>query len=395
MKCGIVSIEIRASIWNVIPRPGFAEQVGRALALSPVVAILGPRQCGKTTLARNVVVDIKHTWFDLEDPVNQRQLEAPELTLPQAEHLVVLDEIQLRPELFPLLRVLVDQQPNRRFLILGSASPDLRGRSAESLAGRIDFVELAGFLASEVDDSARLWLRGGFPRSYLAATDEQSLRWRESFIRTFLERDLRQLEVRATTTLLRRFWTMVAHYHAQTWNGADFARSLDISPKTARNYLDLLEGTFVVRQLPPWLANVGKRLVKAPKTYVRDTGLLHGLLALESYEDLMGHPKAGASWEGYALEHVLAHLKGQPYFWGTHQGAELDLLLLRRRQRWGFEFKLSAAPKLTKSMRIAADDLKLDHLWVVHPGESRIPLRADVTAIPLSDVAALEERGMQ
>jgi uncharacterized protein len=372
-----------------LPRPKVQMEVARALAARPIVGLLGPRQCGKTTLARQVVASLKHTYFDLEDPASRRKLESPELTLNRTGQVVVIDEVQHMPELFPLLRVLVDREPDRRFLLLGSASPDLLRRSSESLAGRIRYVELGGFRANEVDDALGLWIRGGLPLSYLADGAAESLAWREDLIRTFLERDLGMLEIGVPSATMRRFWTMVAHYHGGLWNGAEFGSSLGVSAKTARRYVDVLEATFMVRQLRPWWENVGKRLVKAPKIYVRDTGLLHALLGLETWDDVIAHPKAGLSWEGFALEEVLAHVKGDPYFWRTHTGAELDLLMLRRKERWGFEFKLSGAPKLTPSMRFALGDLKLDHIWVVHAGTERISLSRDVTAIPLAEVPAL------
>jgi predicted AAA+ superfamily ATPase len=367
--------------------------VGAALARSPVVGILGPRQCGKTTLARQVVAELKHTWFDLEDPVALRQLEEPLLAFEAAQPFVVLDEVQRAPVLFPLLRVLVDRHPERRYLVLGSASPDLLRLSSESLAGRIEYLDLSGFSLGEVpgNEQRRLWLRGGFPRSFLADSDPDSFAWRESFVRTFLERDLSQLELGSNAAAMRRFWTMLAHYHGQLWNASEVGRSLGVSDKTARRYLDILEGTFVIRQLHPWHVNLGKRLVKAPKVYIRDSGLLHTLLGLGDLQALLGHPKAGASWEGFALEQVLAHVAGQPWFWATHAGAELDLLLLRRKNRWGFEFKLSTAPALTRSMHVALQDLELDHLWVVHPGEQRIRLAERITALPIHELLELEQ----
>ena len=376
----------------MIVRGNFVRRIAAALARSPIVGILGPRQCGKTTLARQVVVAIKHTWFDLEDPVALRQLAEPLLALDAAEQFVVLDEVQRAPALFPLLRVLVDRNPSRRYLVLGSASPDLLRLSSESLAGRIEYLDLSGFVLSEVPETnqRRLWLRGGFPRSFLADSDSASVAWRENFVRTFLERDLGQLDLGPSATALRRFWTMLAHYHGQLWKASELARSLGVSDKTARRYLDILEGTFVIRQLQPWHSNMGKRLVKSPKVYVRDSGLLHTLLDIDDYQGLLGHPKAGASWEGFALEQVLAHVTGQPWFWATHGGAELDLLLLRRKQRWGFEFKLSPAPALTRSMHVALHDLELEHLWVVHPGDQRIRLAEQITALPLREVTELE-----
>lgn len=376
----------------VIIRADALRRVAAALARSPIVGILGPRQCGKTTLARQVVAALKHSWFDLEDPIALRQLAEPILAFEAAEQLVVLDEVQRAPTLFPLLRVLADRDPKRRFLMLGSASPDLLRLSSESLAGRIEYLDLTGFVIGEIplEEQNRLWVRGGFPRSFLAESEQASAAWRESFVRTFLERDLGQLELGPGATAMRRFWSMLAHYHGQLLNASELGRSLSVSDKTVRRYLDILDGTFVVRQLQPWHVNLGKRLVKAPKVYVRDSGVLHTLLGVDDYQELLGHPKAGASWEGFALEQVLAHVSGQPWFWATHGGAELDLLMLRRKERLGFEFKLSPAPALTRSMQIAVGDLELDQLWVIHPGDQRIRLADKVTALPLGEVLRLD-----
>jgi predicted AAA+ superfamily ATPase len=374
-----------------LQRPTFAYRVGRALARSPAVAILGPRQCGKTTLARQVVSDVVHDWFDLEDPTAVRRLEAPKLALENAKGIIVLDEIQRVPDLFPLLRVLVDATPGRRYLILGSASPSLVRIASESLAGRVEFVDLGGFDLSEVGygEALKLWCRGGFPRSYLSASDEDSLAWRHSFVRTFLERDLPQVDVRVPAPTMRRFWTMLAHYHGQVWNASELGRALGVNEKTARSYLDVLEGTYVVRVLQPWYENLGKRLIRSPKVYVRDSGLLHALLGLPSLAEVLGHPKVGASWEGFAIEEVLRRVEGDPWFWATHQGAELDLLLLRRGDRLGFEFKRTDAPRLTKSMRIAQQNLRLDRLFVVYPGSQRYALGDDIEALPIGDLGSV------
>jgi predicted AAA+ superfamily ATPase len=376
----------------MLRRAGFAYRVGQALGRSPAVAIVGPRQCGKTTLAHQVVQELAHDWFDLEDPSALRRLQAPKIALEMARGIVVLDEIQRAAELFPLLRFLIDAAPSRRFLILGSASPSLLTSASESLAGRVEFVELGGFDLGEVgaDAPMQLWSRGGFPRSFLAATDADSYAWRESFIHTFLERDLPELEVKIPSTTMRRFWTMLAHYHGQIWNASELGRALGVNEKTARSYLDILGGTYMVRVLQPWYENLGKRLVRSPKAYVRDSGLLHVLLGLRSLPEVMSHPKLGASWEGFALEQVLRKVDGEPWFWATHQGAELDLLLLRRGDRVGFEFKCTDAPQLTKSMQIARHDLRLDHLYVVYPGRERYPLGDGVEAMPISGLVSFQ-----
>jgi predicted AAA+ superfamily ATPase len=316
-------------------------------------------------------------------------LAEPELALSPLQGIVVIDEIQRRPDLFGVLRPLADRPGNRsRFLILGSASPGLIRGASETLAGRIGFVDLGGFDLGEVGTRAwrRLWLRGGFPRSYLAATDALSFRWRRDFIRTVLERDIPQLGVRVASELLRRFWMMLAHFHAQIWNGADLARSLGVSEHTVRGYLDLLSATYLVRQLPPWYENISKRQYTAPKVYIRDSGLLHTLLAVGTGAELEAHPKLGASWEGFALEQILT-LGGshEAYFWGTHAGAELDLFLVRRGRRYGVEFKYSDAPTMTKSLHIALADLKLERAWIVYPGRERYPVHEKVEALPLAE----------
>ena len=366
-----------------------------AMRRSPVTAILGPRQCGKTTLAWMVEkASGRHaTFFDLEDPAHLESLAEPMSVLRPLKGLVVIDEIQRRPDLFPILRVLADRRPTRaRFLILGSASPELLRQGSESLAGRLELVEMAGFGLSEVgpEKEQRLWLRGGFPPSFLARGGEASAAWRESLIRTFLERDLSQLGFNLPALTLRRFWTMVAHSHGQIWNSSDIGRSLGVSDVTARRYLDILAGAYMVRQLPPWFENLGKRQVKSPKVYVRDTGILHGLLRLWTFQDLLRHPKCGASWEGFATEEVLRLLPTRDvYFWATHGEAELDLLVFHRGKRWGFEFKFKDAPKPTRSMQIALQDLRLDRLWVVYPGTLRYALTDRITALPLREIGGL------
>ncbi len=359
----------------------------------PVVAMLGPRQVGKTTLARQILASWQGptTHFDLEDPVDVRRLEDPGLALRPLRGLVVLDEVQRQPELFPLLRVLADR-PERpaRFLLLGSAAPHLLQQTSESLAGRVAFHDLSGFSLPEVGVDRRdaLWLRGGFPLSFLAADDPRSLLWRQQFIRTFLERDLPQLGVGTPSTTMRRFWTMLAHYHGQTWNGSELARAFGVSDKTVRSYLDHLEGTFMVRQLQPWFENLSKRQVRSPKVYLTDSGLLHALLGIGTHDELMGHPKVGASWEGFAIQAITQHLGVRPedcYTWATHGGAELDLLVLHGGQRLGFELKLTEAPKLTRSMGVAMADLSLDRLQVIHAGRGRWPMAEGIEAVALNE----------
>jgi predicted AAA+ superfamily ATPase len=361
--------------------------VRTALKRSRVVAILGARQCGKTTLARQFVPAESLNYFDLEDPASLARLAEPDTALRPLRGLVVIDEIQRRPDLFPLLRVLADRRPlPARFLILGSASPALLRQSSETLAGRLETVPLEGFRLADLGVAAqgRHWLRGGFPLAYTARSEEDSIAWRRQFIQTFLERDVPQLGSSVPAVALRRFWTMIAHYHGQTWNGAELARALAVSEATVRRYLDLLTGVFMVRQLAPWHENLGKRQVRAPKAYVRDSGLLHALLGIGSRRELELHPKVGASWEGYAVEEVLKALRpDEAYYWATHQGAELDLLLFRRGRRIGVECKRTDAPKLTASRRIALADLKLDQLLVAYPGATRYKLAANVEVIPL------------
>jgi predicted AAA+ superfamily ATPase len=309
---------------------------------------------------------------------------------------VVLDEVQRKPELFEILRVLVDRpEADTRFLVLGSASPALVKGVSESLAGRVGFVDLGGFDLRETggESQDRLWSRGGFPRSYLAPDDTASFQWRHGFVRTFLERDIPQLGIAVPAETLRRFWTMIAHYHGQVWNAAEFARSLGSNESTARRYLDILAGAYMVRILPPWFENLSKRQVKAPKIYIRDSGLLHGLLELQSMDDLLGHPKLGASWEGFALEQVLGILgQDNAHFWATHAGAELDLMVTIRGRRYGIEFKVGDAPGPTRSMRIALSDLGLEHLWVLYPGPEAYELDERLSVLPLTDISRLPER---
>jgi predicted AAA+ superfamily ATPase len=364
------------------------ELVKTALRRSRIVAILGPRQCGKTTLARAFVAPGSLNYFDLEDPASLARLAEPDTALAQLRGLVVIDEIQRQPDIFPLLRVLADRHPlPARFMILGSASPALLKQSSETLAGRMETIALEGFRLRDLgpDSQPKHWLRGGFPLSYTARTEADSLAWRHQFIQTFLERDMPQLGIAIPAVTLRRFWTMVAHYHGQIWNGAELARSLGVGETTVRRYLDVLTGVFMVRQLPPWFENLGKRQVKAPKVYLRDTGLFHSLQGIASRHDLEHHPKCGASWEGYAVEELLkAAQPDEAYFWATHGGAELDLLMLKGGRRVGVECKRVDAPSLTPSMRIAMADLHLDELQVVYPGQVSYPLAGNIQAVPLA-----------
>lgn len=373
----------------IVRRAAYLETLHERLRDNPIVALVGPRQSGKTTLARAFAEEcgVAAHLFDLESPADLARLANPELVLRPLEGLVILDEVQRRPDLLPLLRVLADR-PGRpaRFLILGSASPALIQESSESLAGRVSFIDVNGFLLSELgaDALSPLWWRGGFPRAYLASTDAGARQWLEDFRRTFLERDIPQLGIQVPATTLGRFWTMVAHFHGQVLNVAELARALGSSEPTARRYLDILSGTYVVRPLPPWFENLKKRQVRSPKVYIRDSGLLHALLGIVDRPGLESHPKLGASWEGFCLEQILGVCGDrEAFFWGTHSGAELDLFLRHAGRRLGIEFKFSEQPRTRKSMRIAFEDLALDHLYVVHPGPHEFPLDDAITAIPL------------
>jgi hypothetical protein len=382
-----------------IARPHLTNAVRRALDRGRVVLLAGPRQSGKTTLARAIVHPAAPAYFDLENPVDLVRLREPMTALAGLRGIVVLDEIQRRPDLFPVLRVLADRRPVRtRFLVLGSASGDLLRQSSESLAGRLEIVEIGGFGLDETGRQAaeRLWRRGGFPRAFLARSEADSVAWREQFIRTFLERDLPQLGGPFTPSTLRQFWTMVAHYHGQIWSHAEPARSLGVSQPTIRRYLDLLTDVFLVRQLRPWHENLVKRQVKSPKVYVRDSGLLHHLLGIRSQADLERHPKLGASWEGFVVDAVLRELRSdEAYFWATHQGAELDLMCIHGGRRYGFEIKRADAPVLTPSMRIALADLKLDSLTVIYPGDRRYRLSNRVVVRPAGDLTALSWKALR
>jgi len=375
----------------MILRPSLVSALQRALARSRVVVLTGPRQCGKTTLARELLPADSVNYFDLEDPASLARLEEPMTALGPLRGLVVIDEVQRRPDLFPVLRVLVDRRgAPARFLLLGSASGDLLRQTAESLAGRLERVTMGGFALSEVGEAAeqQLWLRGGFPLSYLAKGEAGSLAWRRSFIQTLLERDFPQWGVRVPAAALRRFWTMLAHYHGQIWNAAEPARALGVSESTMRRHLDLLTDALMIRQLQPYLANLSKRQVKAPKIYVRDSGLLHQLLGIGSLKGMLSHPKVGASWEGFAIEQLLAsEPHDEAYFWATHQGAEIDLILRRGSALFGVECKRSDAPRMTPSIRNALEELGLKRVLVLYPGAKRYPLATGVEAVPLGALA--------
>lgn len=367
----------------------YLQAISQGFRTSPIVALLGPRQCGKTTLARQYFAEnagIDSNYFDLEDPTDLLRLQDPLLALEDLQGLIVIDEIQRRADLFPVLRVIVDRNPLQRYLILGSASRELMKQSSESLAGRIHYREITPFTLGEVNDLKTVWLRGGFPRSYLAETLEDSIQWRKDYIKTFLEQDIPNLGFHLSPEKLRQFWMMLAHYHGQLFNATEIANAMDLSRNTIQYYLDILTGTFMIRQLAPWYENISKRQVKSKKIYFRDSGLLHSLLYTTQEQTLLTHPKIGASWEGFALETVIRRLQLDPqdcYFWATHSGAELDLLTLQNGERVGYEFKYTKAPRLTKSMHISMDDLKLDRLMVVYPGNKLIRMTPHMSAMGL------------
>jgi len=366
-------------------RKDFIQRINEAFEVHPVVAILGPRQCGKTTLARMYREHFKKkdafTYFDLEDPRHLARLESPILVLEELEGTIIIDEVQRMPELFPILRVIVDQHKNQRFLILGSASRDLIQQSSETLAGRIRYLELPPFSLPEVKAVKTAWIRGGFPKSFLASSDAKSFEWRQAYIATFLERDIPNLGINIPPKTLRRFYMMLAHYHGGMFNASEIGNSLGISHTTSRRYLDILSGTFMVRELTPWFENIGKRQVKTPKIYFRDMGIFHALLGITTMKELMNHPKLGASWEGLALEEILRfhHITiDEAYFWGIHNTAELDLFLMIKGKRIGFEIKYTDFPKITKSMSLALEFLKLDELNVIVPGNENYPLAKNI-----------------
>lgn len=372
------------------------EVLKKLLKDNPIVAILGPRQCGKTTLSRqfSALWPQAATLFDLENSRDIQRLQDPLLALEDAEGLVIIDEIQRLADIFPALRVLSDRSKKTKYLILGSASRDLIRQSSESLAGRISYLEICGFSLKHVgaQNLEKLWIRGGFPRSYLASSEASSYQWRQDFISTFLERDIPQLGFKIPAKSLGRFWEMLAHYHGQILSGSDIGRSLGVSDHTVYRYLDLLSGTFMVRQLKPWHYNTKKRLIKRPKIYFRDTGILHTLLSLEEKKDVLSHPKLGASWEGFALEEVIRRLKlreNEAFFWGVHTGAELDLVFEKKGKLYGIEVKYAQAASLTPSMRFALKELSLKHLWVVYPGKEKYFLTRNITVVPLVNIDAV------
>ena len=376
----------------IIERKQEVEAIQGLLRRYPVVGMIGARQVGKTTLARLLIQKTKgpSSYFDLENPEDLARIVDPMLALKDLEGLVVIDEIQRQPDLFSVLRVLVDRPKSAaRFLVLGSASPDLLRQSAETLSGRIYYHELGGFSLDEIgiQNHMQRWLRGGFPRSYLARTQAESEEWRQGFIRTFLERDLPQLGITIRSTTLRRFWTMLANYHGQIWNASEFGRSFGVADTTVRNYLDLMTSALVIRQLMPWHENISKRQVKAPKIYIADSGVLHTLLGLRTLKDLEGHPKVGASWEGFVLEQVIHRLTARDeecFFWATHGGAVLDLLVIRGQRRMGFEIKRTTSPQITSSMRYALSDLHLRSLDVIHAGERTFQMDKKIRAVALT-----------
>ena len=385
-----------------IARADLLAEIASGLSQVPVVALLGARQVGKTTLARQVASEWRgpSTVLDLEVAAVREALSAtPERLLRQSEGLVVLDEVQRMPKLFEILRPICDDR-NRKavFLLLGSASWDLIQGISETLAGRIVFVDVGGFSLAEAgrQNQDRLWMRGGFPRAWLAPSAAAWTRWMESFTRTFLERDIPGLGSKVSPEALGRFWRMLAHFHGQVWNAAELGRSMDVSATAVNHYRDLLAGAFMIRVLPPWRESLGKRLVKSPKVYLRDSGILHFLIGLEEPQELPLHPRYGASWEGFALEQtLLAHGEREAFFYSTRRGAELDLMLPRRGRRWGFEFKCTDAPRTTKSMHIVIEDLGLEHLWAVYPGDREYPLTDTITALPLKNIHDLELRPVQ
>jgi predicted AAA+ superfamily ATPase len=385
----------------VIERENYLLKINTLIKDNPVVALIGPRQVGKTTLARRIASEYSNaTFFDLENPLSLSRLQDPLLALQSLEGLIVIDEIQHQPDLFKVLRVLVDEpRQKRKFLVLGSASPLLLKQTSESLAGRIAYLEISGFSLQEVGmpHLTTLWLRGTFPRAYLANSQKASVQWRQDFIRTFLERDLPQLGINIPAITMRRFWMMLAHYHGQNWNASEFSRAFGMSDKSVRHYLDILTSTFVIKQVAPWWENISKRQVKSPRIYLNDSGLLHTLLGLNNKEELESHPKVGASWEGFAMNAVIAQFNALPeevFYWSTHSGAEIDLVIVQGNRRLGFEFKRTASPALTKSLITACTDLALTQAYVIYAGSDIFPLNKQITALGLSRITELGERPM-
>jgi len=383
-------------VLSMIERKQEMDDVKRLLKRNPIVGIVGARQVGKTTLAQELIKQNRGSvsYYDLENPEDLARLADPMLVLKRHRGLVAIDEIQRFPEIFPVLRVLADRAKTpARFLILGSASPELLQSSSETLAGRVTFHHLKGFSLNEVgiDNGTDLWLRGGFPRAYLAGSHTASHQWRRDFIRTFLERDLPQLGITVRATTMQRFWNMLAHYHGQVWNASEFGRSFGVADTTVRNYLDVLSAALVVRQLQPWYENISKRQVKSPKVYLSDSGILHALLNLRTLRDVEGHPKLGASWEGFVIDQITRCLRvdsEECFFWSTHAGAELDLLIVRGKRRIGFEIKRTSSPHITPSMRHAVEDLKLNRLDVIHAGDESYPMAAKIRAVALKNMLA-------
>jgi uncharacterized protein len=385
-------------IKHIIERRHYIEKIEFLFKVNPIVAILGPRQCGKTTLARlyaNSHSNQKIYWLDLESPDDLARLTSPMLALQELEGLIVIDEIQKRPDLFPALRVLIDQHKGKqRYLILGSASRDLIKQSSETLAGRISYMELNPFSYPEVNDLNRLWIRGGFPNSYLASINDMSWEWRKSYISTFLERDIPNLGIQVPSQTLRRFWMMLAHYHGNIFNASEIGQSLGVAHTTARHYLDILTGTFMIRELSPWLENIHKRQIKSPKIYFRDSGIYHSLINIIDKDALYINPKLGASWEGFAIEEVIRHHNGETgeiYFWGVHNQGELDLLIIKKGKRLGFEVKYTDRPVVTKSMMMALKILQLDILVLIYPGNNDYPLADNIRAIGLRNYLNLTD----
>ena len=374
----------------MLDRPDLFQRIKTAIQRSPVTSILGPKQCGKTTVGRMVADSIPSTYFDLENPLDAASLgQSAMTTFFNSEGLIVIDEIQRQPELFQILRVLADDRERQfKFLTLGSADPYLVRGTSESLAGRVEFIDMSGFTLEEVGlhEYKKLWIRGGFPPSYLASDDLSSDVWRQNYLRTFLERDIPQLGFVIPSETLRRFWTMVAHYHGRIWNASPFSSSLGLSAQTVRRYLDILTGAYMLRQLAPWFENIKKRQIKAPKFYIRDTGLLHTLLSLNG-DAVLTHPMLGASWEGFIIEQILTTLQTHDcYYWGTHAGAELDLLIFSKGKKYGFEIKYTDAPQITKSMSISINDLGLERIFIVFPGTKSFFLGDNIYALCLQDL---------
>ena len=374
----------------MIKRETFLKQVKDQFEVHRIVAILGPRQCGKTSIAKEICgpeIQRSH-YFDLENRTDLERLANPQLVLEQLTGLIVIDEIQRYPDLFPVLRVLHDMDNSRQFLILGSASRELIKQSSESLAGRIGHIELTPFNISETNDNKKLWIRGGFPNSFMAESEQKSFAWRTEYIRTFLEQDIPNLGFRIPAPQLMRFWLMLAHYHGQNFNAHELGCSLDLSGNTVRHYLDILSGTFMVRVLTPWHENIKKRQVKSPKIYFRDSGIFHALLDVKDINGLLVQPKMGASWEGFAIEQIIQTANTPHcYFWSVHNQAELDLLIIKDGKRFGFEFKHTDKPQITKSIKMAMSSLNLDQAMIVYPGAVSFPLEEKISVLNLPDAA--------